>query len=398
MIINKDLLQELFRGFHIQRWNDRIRPMELQEMDKHAHKMIIAYCLGKYEEEKGKSVNWDEIIRGGIYELLRRITISDIKSPIYNKIRKNKSVFERLNHYVFNQLETKISDKKIKGEVESYLFDDKYLSERSSRILEASHIYASYWEFRIIKQSNPQTYQTIRIETELLNTIDSYIDLEGITKLTQMHTISNFIDLFGHLRFQIRWAQLPRIPRTSVLGHSLMVACTAYSFARDNDACKKRLYNDFFGGLFHDLPEAVTRDIISPVKSSSKEFEILLKDIEKDLAEKEIFPLVEKSWRNEINFFIMDEFSNKIDDNGIISGLDTDEINRKYNEDRFNPYDGKLIKAADNLAAFMEVWNSCYSGIKTIELIEAVKKIREQNTQTFGCINLKDIYSDFEEL
>ena len=105
MIVNKNLLQELFRGFHIQRWNDRIRPMELLKMDKHSHKMIIAYCIGKYEEERGNTVDWQKIIKGGIYELLRRITISDIKSPIFNDIRNNKDVFNIICTFLIGSYE-----------------------------------------------------------------------------------------------------------------------------------------------------------------------------------------------------------------------------------------------------------------------------------------------------
>jgi putative hydrolase of HD superfamily len=331
--------------------------------------------------------------------LLRRISISDIKSPIYNKIKKNEKVFERLNHYVYTELEPKISNEQIKKELKAYLMDDIESDPINMKILDAAHIFSSYWEFRIIKQTNPQSYQTVKIETELLDTLDSFGELAGISKLTQMHTIYNFIDLFGQLRFQYRWAQLPRIPKTSVLGHSLMVACTSYFFARDNNACDKRLYNDFFGGLFHDLPEAVTRDIISPVKKSSIEFELLLKDIEMELAEKEIFPLIEPHWKDEISFFISDEFSNKVCVDGKnITDLETNEINEKYNEDKFNPRDGKLIKAADNLAAFMEVWNSCKSGIQTDELKSAAQKIKKENSILIGNIDMEKIYSDFEEL
>ena len=80
MLVNSSILDVLFRAFHIQRWNDRVRPMSMIEMDKHAHKMIIAYCLGKYEEMDGNKIDWQEMIRRGIYELMRRIVISDIKS------------------------------------------------------------------------------------------------------------------------------------------------------------------------------------------------------------------------------------------------------------------------------------------------------------------------------
>ena len=180
MIVNKLLLQELFRAFHIQRWNDRVRPMELIEMDKHALKMIIAYCVGKYEEDIGNKVNWHDIIKYGIYEILKRITISDIKSPIYSKIKKNTKVYKRLNNYIYSELQDKITDEKIREELKHYITNENIVDPLSYRILEASHIFASYWEFRIIKHSNPNSYQTIKIETELLNRLDSFKDLEGI--------------------------------------------------------------------------------------------------------------------------------------------------------------------------------------------------------------------------
>lgn len=398
MIVNSEILNELFRGFYIQRWNDRIRPMELFEMDKHAHKMIIAFCLAKYEEQKGRTIDWQDIIRSGIYELFRRIIISDIKSPIYREIRKNKEVFFKLNNYVIEKLDKVIINKEIKEELKEYLFNGPY-DQLTSKILEAAHIYASYWEFRIIKNSNPFSYQNVRIETELLNDIYKFTDITGIYKIVNRHTISNFIDLCGQLRFQIRWAQIPRVPKTSVLGHSMLVASVAYFISRENRACPQRLYNNFFGGLFHDLPEAVTRDIISPVKSSSLAFESLLKDLEKQLAETEIFPLIEPEWVDEIKYFVINEFENKIitEDNTIKTKLSTDEINEKFNQNKYKPYDGKIIRVADLTAAFLEAWNSCSSGIITKDLVIAAKNIKNDLLdKNIGRTDLKTLFLSFD--
>jgi len=401
MIINFSLVNELFRGFHIQRWNDRIRPMDLLEMDKHAHKMMIAYTIAKYEEENNKTINWQLLIKNGIYELIRRIIISDIKSPIYAEIKKNKTVFKELNNYVFRQIEPKIENIDIRNELADFLFQDTDKSDLTNRVLEAAHVYSSFWEFQIIKQANPFSYQNIRIETELLNKINYYSDLTGIQKLIHKHTISNFIDLCGQLRFQIRWAQVPRVPKTSVLGHILLVAIISYFFARENNACEKRLYNAFFGGLFHDLPEAVTRDIISPVKRSSEEFDLLIKSLEQELAEKEIFPLVEPSWLNEIKYFSIDEFDNKVEIDGKIFNKDIsiEMLNSQYNQNRFNPYDGEIIRAADHLAAFLEAWNSCSAGIKTEELSQAAQNIKDMyKNKSLGNVAIKNLYSNFKSV
>ena len=90
-MIKKSLIDLLFKGFSIVRWNDKLRPIDLIQIDKHSHKMMIAYCLAKYEEAAGKEFVWNDIIKGGIYELIRRNVISDIQSPVFKEISKNKT-------------------------------------------------------------------------------------------------------------------------------------------------------------------------------------------------------------------------------------------------------------------------------------------------------------------
>jgi len=43
--VRKSLLQFIFSGSFMRRWNDKLRPMELLEVDKQAHKMIVAWML-----------------------------------------------------------------------------------------------------------------------------------------------------------------------------------------------------------------------------------------------------------------------------------------------------------------------------------------------------------------
>jgi putative hydrolase of HD superfamily len=86
-----------------------------------------------------------------------------------------------------------------------------------------------------------------------------------VQKLQLGKKTSNFMDLVGQLKFQQRWAQTPRIPETSVMGHTLIVAMLSYLCTCELAVCNKRIFNNYFAGLFHDLPEVLTRDIVSPV-------------------------------------------------------------------------------------------------------------------------------------
>ena len=47
--MRKGLIERFYEAASIQRWNDHVRPFELTELDKQAHKMIISYVLAKFE-------------------------------------------------------------------------------------------------------------------------------------------------------------------------------------------------------------------------------------------------------------------------------------------------------------------------------------------------------------
>ncbi len=46
-MLRKPLLLKIFDAANMQRWNDKILPVELRELDKQAHKMVIAYLISK---------------------------------------------------------------------------------------------------------------------------------------------------------------------------------------------------------------------------------------------------------------------------------------------------------------------------------------------------------------
>ncbi|MGZ3608406.1 MAG: HD domain-containing protein, partial [Syntrophales bacterium] len=84
-MIRKALILKIHDAASMQRWNDKIRPVELRELDKQAHKMVISFILGKFEEENPE-FNWIEVIEGGLFEFLQRIIVTDLKPQIFHRI------------------------------------------------------------------------------------------------------------------------------------------------------------------------------------------------------------------------------------------------------------------------------------------------------------------------
>ncbi len=396
-MITKGIIDRLFEAASIQRWNDHVRPVRFTELDKQAHKMIIAYVLARSEEsDKGIKIHWQELIEGGIFELLQRVVLTDIKPPVFHKMMEKKG--KELNETVLKTLKADLEDLSgnFRDKFERYLFEKNY-SITEKKILKAAHYLATNWEFRIIYHVSSFIYGIEKTKEALENEIEDHYDLIGVQKISSGKKSFGFIDLCGQLRFQQRWAHSARIPETSVLGHLLIVAILSYFCSVEFQACKKRIYNNFFAGLFHDLPEALTRDIIAPVKRSVVGLERIIKDYEKIQVEEKLLPLLPFAWHEELKYFIEDEFENKTFIEGTIrKGISSEEMNKKYNEDGFSPVDGKIIEACDQLAAFREATLSIEQGIESKPLRKAKKDLYEDyKRKTIGGIDFGQIFGYF---
>ena len=396
-MIDRNFIMKLYSAANMQRWNDKIRPVELRELDKQSHKMMIAWFLCKFEEE-GQGFNWLEVIEGGLFEFLQRIILTDLKPQVFNRIKEDHARYNELNKWVFKQLEPVISPfgKGFCGRFkEHFTTTDDTISKK---ILSAAHFYATRWEFDIIERANPGGYEIPKIKDLLQERQERYYDLKGIQQLALYTRYRNFIDLCGQLRFQVRWNHVNINPRISVSGHMLIVAILSYLLSNEIGACAKRCINNYFTGLFHDLPEVLTRDIISPVKRSIEGLDELIKEYEKEQMEKEVYCLIPDKWHQEMKMFTEDEFSSIVTINNETIRAGSDEISDRYNSDSCNPRDGELVKAVDELSAFTEAYMALENGVKSKELTEAKASIRGRyRSKVITGIEFDKIYENIED-
>jgi putative hydrolase of HD superfamily len=240
-MIRKGMIEKIYASASMQRWIDHIRPIEFTEIDKQAHKMTIAYVIAKYEElEKNrKEVDWLKLIEGGLFELLERVVLTDIKPSIFTKIKKKHG--HVLNKLVLENVSDAIEGTEgFRKRFETYLADPEE-GAFEKRILKAAHDLSTYWEFRTIYGLNKHLYGIEATRARIESEIERHLDLPGVRKIMACEKSSGFIDLCGQLRFQQRWAQTQRIPKTSVLGHLLIVAILSYLCSLEFGACRERL-------------------------------------------------------------------------------------------------------------------------------------------------------------
>ena len=385
-MLSAGLIEHFFTSASIQRWNDYPRMVELVELDKQAHKFIIAFFLANMEED----VNHVHLIEAGIFEFLRRGIVTDIRPDVFRQALQKKE--QEINKWVLSKLHDELCDIE-NGEFykrfEKYLSDSNmYKKERF--ILKAASYLATRWEFAIVYQTSKFLNGIDKVKEAVEEEIEDYYELIGVRKIALNKKLAKVIDLSGRLRFQKRWAQTPRIPETSVLGHMLIVAILGYFYSTHIKACDKRVENNFYCALFHDLPEALTRDIISPVKYSVSGLDDIISEYEIKMIEDEILPYVPSHIVENFKYLLglygdneKDEFLNKINEKRIMV-VDTLST---YNENKYNAIDGVALKNCDRLSAFIEAVLSISHGVKSKELVqgkEFIKKVLKEKGKVDG--------------
>ena len=421
--IRKSLLQLMFSGSYMRRWNDKLRPVELYEIDKQAHKMIVAWMLtllnsGGYSASDQLKLQ-QEVIERGLFDYLYRLVTTDIKPPVFYRICENEKDYKELTEWVLKELRPVLGapDEGFWERLSAY-HRNRDRTSLPDRILTAAHLYASGWEYNIIKPFNTFDEENQSIAESFTERLNALTDLCGVNELIQGHAffsdsptaLGRFAKLCGQLRFQIRWADTPRVPETSVLGHMFLVAGYAYFFSLSLGACPARRINNFFAGLFHDLPELLTRDIITPVKRSVNQLPSLLRAYELQELERRVFgplsagghdPLAERLryYLGLVGEGVTSEFDETIrDSSGQVRRLGSfDALHADGNEDCLDPKDGALLKVCDNLAAFIEAHSSVRTGISSPNLHEAIARIRgDFRHRSLGPLSLGTIIADFD--
>jgi len=177
-MVEKDLLIELFQAAEMRRWNDKLCPVPLTELDKQGHKMTIAYVLGKFAEQDG-GFSWTEVIEGGLFEYFERLTLTDIKPQVFERIKASDETFTELKKEVYTRFAPLIVDLDgLDERFEAYLFHPQDSINR--KILDAAHFYATKWEFDIIKHENWNDYEIDEIQRGLQRRQEALSDVEGL--------------------------------------------------------------------------------------------------------------------------------------------------------------------------------------------------------------------------
>ena len=180
--LNAHILYLLFDSANMHRWNDHLRPVDLTEMDKQAHKAAISWVLGKFEEKAGNDVDWRRLIEHQMFSFIQRSVLTDLKPQVFHKISQERR--DEVNAFVISEFDRLIpdSDEDFRTRFIEYLGKD--YKSREDDIIRAAHYLATRWEFNLIYDSNRSLYGIDITREEIDEQIDQHKDLAGIKEIT----------------------------------------------------------------------------------------------------------------------------------------------------------------------------------------------------------------------
>ena len=156
-----------------------------------------------------------------------------------------------------------------------------------------------------------------------------------------------------NLKYLRRWNRINRIVSSNVLGHTFLVSFLAIILSMlsigEMKETNRPLTKVILRSIFHDVPESLTGDIITPVKKEiEKVSPTLLAEVEQDLQRK----FVESA---------PDGVRSDVTSYGLLTEIDNKEI--------FSV--ASMTKDCDRLAAVLECLYEKASGISTHEIESA---------------------------
>lgn len=344
MITIKNLQQtnEVFKRLNnLRRWTDIITEGKYDEISKQSLNCAIAFILATEAEDEGKEIQWERFPKIALYRAFQKAYVNyDTPEHILKEICNLGGIkFDKAFGDVTAETITELTDEEFASWVK------EGCGTYEERIYKAATKIATFLELREL-QSHMNGGYAIKYE-EVVKTMGKYEDIPGFITLSD--TESGYFKVFkaiSKLRNQNRWAAYSYLVDCSVLGHLFDTAIFAYLMALERGELETVATKCFFMGIFHDVPEAFTRDIPSPIKDKIPGFRDLTEQYELQMMEKHVYPKV--------------------------SEVAADALKGVMFEDAENAEFKKLMKGADYMSAVSEIWRQLKAGTRDNSFFEAL--------------------------
>ena len=321
----------------IKRWNNFPRVEDVSPLDNAGFVIHIALFMAYLEEKQGKIIDKEFIMKKIIFGLFQSLILSDINSGTKNYLLKE-------NHLILEELEEKVLNYICSLEWADFLKKDikKILWDKSDRIENKIILWAKNYAWLKECQVNAKIFDyAFDIALEEINQSLNFLkkDLFSLNEILINENYQKYLTHIRRLSHAMRWSWKKRNFPISVMSHLVIVSFISYCLANIEDDKEYDIYEIMKKSIYHDIPEAITGDIITPIKNSVSWFRNTLEKVEEKMLNNYFFIYIDNDYKKEIKDYMLNPFEGKIwklaKNSDIISALLEARIERDWKNDTF---------------------------------------------------------------
>lgn len=300
-------------------------------MDHGAFSLHVAYLVADLVEEKtGKKFDKLDLFKRALFSIFFNCAYSDISSDVKARVKQLRpDIYAQLCHKMHKGVLSWKLPKNIQTDLEA--FTTKLNSE--TRDIEAdlfsySKLVSAYYEALFSARVYPEVYAgPIEVIRQRLKE-PRFADFRAVLDVEKDMKSVRFILSVRRLESAFRWNRLKRSYPVSVMSHLFIVATLSYFLFKIEGRSDEDVTEAILRSMYHDVPEAITGDIVTPTKKAAAGLEELITEIEEE--------------------FVLES---------MLVHLEGHSFEPVYAQRLLAPWGddlGKLVKQADHLCAFLE--------------------------------------------
>lgn len=346
----------LSRGLTMKRWNNFPRVEDVSMMDNIGFVLHVALFLSHLEEEKWAKIDKLFLIKKIIFSSLNRLVLSDINSGTRDYITS-------LDSEIFAQLEEKALWKifelewseELKKDIQVTLNENTKSLE--NKIILAAKKYAGYIECSMNHRVYTEVYENILIEMQSeLN--EQAWELGSLKELLNNGGYKKYLLHIRGLSQSMRWNQDKRDFPISVMAHLVYVTFISYIIWTLENITGSNLDVEelLLRSIYHDIPEAITWDFITPTKRAIPGFVEILEKVELQMMDDYLFCYVSENYKQEMFKYMLEPFDDEYGKTAkyadVISALFEAKIEVNYWNLHFKPVYLDIKKKVNNFGLY----------------------------------------------
>ena len=363
--MNDTLIAALESMLALQRWNFLPRIETWVEAENATYVTHLAYAIGRTRGMPMPQVS--TLLVRSLLKSLNKHYMTDINVTVREKLKeKNGKAWTRLVDETARKA-AGLFPRKIGAQILPYLTDAPSYTipgqAKKAGDIKAVEEIVKYAQLKVALQeckTNARIYEADyrKIVADLDARIAAIPHAREYDALAGTH--AEYFQTICRMRHLRRWNRINRIVSSTVLGHTYLVAALSITFAllaekRQGDV-DAFLYRCILRALFHDVPESLTGDIITPVKEViAKEDDLLLEQVEEDLAKEFIASAPPDVRKDLVTYNLLADWS----DDGVYSA-------------------DSLVWDCDRLALLLECLYERKAGVRTPEIATAFARYYQE--------------------